>query len=154
MLSFKKKDFRAAAKEYSNFKPHTSISNQSDRTIESTGGVIQNNSCFNFMSAKEAKDSFNVHLAETAASMSNVTNENTPVQTPTPVAEKRPVRRTLSLNEAIMNPKKRLSASISLNDFATIKHLGKGKFGNVSMVMHKPTGLLCAMKALEKSAIN
>ncbi|MBS1889854.1 MAG: hypothetical protein JST59_01045 [Actinobacteria bacterium] len=40
-----------------------------------------------------------------------------------------------------------------MNDFTILKELGRGKFGRVSMVIHKATGFLCAMKAIGKETI-
>jgi hypothetical protein len=92
-LSFKKKDYKTATKEYKGFKPQTSISTHSENTDGGSTGRVQNNSCFNFFTGKEsAKDSFSLHLAETAASLSNVTKEETS-------AESKPVRKAMSLND-------------------------------------------------------
>jgi aurora kinase len=58
------------------------------------------------------------------------------------------LRKTQSLNDPSYNLLARLSQSISLEDFTVIKMLGKGKFGRVSLVIHKKTGFACAMKAI------
>ncbi|SCU98906.1 LAFA_0G20780g1_1 [Lachancea sp. 'fantastica'] len=42
---------------------------------------------------------------------------------------------------------------LSLDDFEVGKKLGKGKFGKVYCVKHKPTGFICALKAMKKSEI-
>lgn len=41
----------------------------------------------------------------------------------------------------------------TLNDFVIIKNLGEGRFGAVSMAIHKFTGLLVAIKKVKKSVI-
>jgi serine/threonine protein kinase len=46
-----------------------------------------------------------------------------------------------------------LSLAPSLQDFAIIKHLGEGRFGAVSMAIHKYSGLLVALKRVKKSVI-
>lgn len=43
--------------------------------------------------------------------------------------------------------------NMSLQDFEIGKILGKGKFGKVYCVKHKETGLICALKAMEKKEI-
>lgn len=42
---------------------------------------------------------------------------------------------------------------MTLQDFEIGKVLGKGKFGKVYCVKHKKTGLICALKAMEKKEI-
>ncbi|CDO92122.1 unnamed protein product [Kluyveromyces dobzhanskii CBS 2104] len=43
--------------------------------------------------------------------------------------------------------------NMTLQDFEIGKILGKGKFGKVYCVKHKETGLICALKAMEKKEI-
>ena len=49
--------------------------------------------------------------------------------------------------------KKESIHSPTLEDFAIIKNLGEGRFGAVSMAIHKLTGLLVALKKVKKAVI-
>jgi aurora kinase, other len=40
-----------------------------------------------------------------------------------------------------------------LSDFAIIRHLGEGRFGAVSMVVHKDSNFVFALKCVKKSVI-
>jgi serine/threonine protein kinase len=40
-----------------------------------------------------------------------------------------------------------------IEDFQIIKHLGEGRFGAVSMAIHRKLGLLVALKKVKKSVI-
>lgn len=74
-------------------------------------------------------------MAETAASLNHMADKPHASETET----KPHVKRMLSLNESSLpaNKNRRLLSNVTLDDFIVMKHLGKGKFGNVSMVMNK-----------------
>lgn len=40
-----------------------------------------------------------------------------------------------------------------LDDFIIIKHLGEGRFGSVSMAVHKTSGFFVALKKVKKAVI-
>jgi serine/threonine protein kinase len=42
---------------------------------------------------------------------------------------------------------------MKIDDFVNIKHLGKGKFGVVSLVRHKKTNFICALKTVSKKVV-
>jgi serine/threonine protein kinase len=48
---------------------------------------------------------------------------------------------------------KKKKSSITLNDFQQIHKLGQGAIGEVFLVRHKRTGLICCLKIIRKEHI-
>ena len=55
--------------------------------------------------------------------------------------------------ELIQNQQKKQGKVVTKNDFETISVIGKGSYGQVTLVQKKDTGQLYALKALKKAEI-
>ena len=55
--------------------------------------------------------------------------------------------------ELIQNQQKKQGKVVTKNDFETISVIGKGSYGQVTLVKKKDTGQLYALKALKKAEI-
>ena len=55
--------------------------------------------------------------------------------------------------ELIQNQQKKQGKVVTKNDFETISVIGKGSYGQVTLVKKKETGQLYALKALKKAEI-
>ena len=56
-------------------------------------------------------------------------------------------------NIEISEELKQISQKLNINEFKTLKLLGRGMFGKVSLVEHIPTGKYYALKSLSKNKI-
>ena len=52
-----------------------------------------------------------------------------------------------------LRPKRKMLQKTTINDFSVLKIIGKGAFGEVRTVKEKATGLVFAMKTMEKQLI-
>ncbi|KAL0481556.1 serine/threonine-protein kinase RAC [Acrasis kona] len=107
----------------------------------------------------KSKDKSHEMQAETVSSFERWSNELSKAKTLKPttaptkpmISPRNNVRKKIVLNSA--SPKPVTSAAVSLDDFDTLKTLGRGQYGKVIKVRRKADGEIFAMKIIDKSIV-